>query len=80
MTKFIMRELKCTCGNEFEAKVYISFDLNESPHLNEQVQMGTINSHRCPGCERVIVGIPPVILALEEKGKKAAEAVAKYEW
>jgi hypothetical protein len=82
MTSFVMRELKCTCGSEFDAKMYIRINLERNPELGGVIERGEINAHKCPSCGRNFLGMAPVIIRPSERAERQIhrEATVKYEW
>ena len=82
MTRFVMRSLKCICGGEFEAKMYIRINLAKNPELGRLIEGGEINSHKCPACGRNFLGMAPVIIRPSERAEKQirGETTVKYEW
>lgn len=82
MTSFVMRTLRCTCGGEFEAKMYVKIDLSKNPELGRLIESGEINSHKCPACGRNFLGMTPTIIRPSERAERqmVGEATAKYEW
>lgn len=82
MTSFVMRTLKCTCGGEFEAKMYMRVNLERNPELGPVIEQGDINTHKCPACGRIFTGMMPRVVSPSERAEKQAkgEATVKYEW
>ncbi len=82
MTSHTIRNLKCTCGSEFEAKMYIVINLEKNPELGHLIESGEVNSHECPSCGRVFTGMVPKIIRPSERAEKQiqGEVTVKYDW
>ncbi len=82
MTSWVNRSLKCTCGHEFEAKMYIRINLERNPEFSRLIENGKVNCHTCPSCGRNHVGMMPQIISPSERAEKQTkgEVTVKYEW
>ncbi|MFH1448653.1 MAG: CpXC domain-containing protein [Candidatus Micrarchaeota archaeon] len=82
MTSHTMRTLKCTCGGEFEAKMYMRINLEKNPELGRDIESGDVNTHKCPSCGRIFTGMIPKIIRPSERAEKLmrGEVTVKYEW
>jgi len=82
MTKVIERTLKCPCGSEYEARMYVTINLERNPELGSAIESGRINCHKCPKCGRNHVGMMPRVISPSERAEKQVrgEATVKYEW
>ena len=49
-----LEEIKCPCGEAFEAEVYQSVSAGEDPELKELILGGEFNMVECPECRNVI--------------------------
>jgi hypothetical protein len=82
MTSWVNRTLSCTCGHEFEAKMYIRINLERNPELGRVIESGEINFHKCPACGRNFHGMMPQVIRPSERAERQekGEVTAKYEW
>jgi hypothetical protein len=82
MTTWVNRTLKCTCGSQFEAKMYMRINLERNPELGRVIESGEINHHKCPSCGRHFHGMLPTIESPSARAEKQirGEVTAKYEW
>ncbi|MFC1501636.1 CpXC domain-containing protein [Elusimicrobiota bacterium] len=53
MSASILEKIHCSCGEEFEAEVWTSVDVEESPNLREALICGEINVVTCPNCRQL---------------------------
>ena len=49
-----LEEIKCPCGESFEAEVYQSVSAGEDPELKDLILGGEFNMVQCPDCREVI--------------------------
>lgn len=48
-----LEEIKCPCGEAFEAELYNSINVSEDPDLKEALLSGEINVVCCPACGQI---------------------------
>jgi hypothetical protein len=54
MTSSLQQEVRCACGEEFQAHLYGSVDAEADPALREGILSGQLNVVPCPGCARMV--------------------------
>ena len=57
-------EIKCNCGETFEAEVWKAVNVFDDPDLKDVILSGRFNTVECPHCKKVFYhAVPPHIEA-----------------
>ncbi len=54
MSSYVQQEIKCPCGEVFEAEVCQSVSVSREPDLKDRVLGGQFNVVQCPRCQQMI--------------------------
>ncbi len=54
MSSLVQKEVKCACGEVFEAEIYQSISVKEDPALKDSLLGGQFNVVQCPKCRQMV--------------------------
>ncbi len=54
MSSRLLQEVKCPCGEEFEAELWSSVNVAQDPELKDELLAGQLNVANCPTCKTMV--------------------------